>query len=57
MFETLIVFSFYMGLLTIPFLIAIGIYYLVIYIVYLKYKRNGGIYGFRKFIARRGLEL
>ena len=57
MLETLIIFSFYMGLLTIPFLAAIGIYYLVIYFIYRKYKRNGGIYNFRKFIARRGLEL
>ena len=57
MLETLIIFSFYMGILAIPFLIAIGIYYLVIFIIYRKYKRNGGFYNFRKFVARKGLDL
>jgi hypothetical protein len=57
MLESFIIIAFYMGALAIPFITAIGIYYLVIFIVYRKYKRNGGIYSFRKFIARRGLDL
>ena len=57
MLESLIIIAFYIGAFSLPFFVAIGIYYLVILLVYWKYKRNGGIYSFRKFIARRGLEL
>ena len=57
MIESLIIIIFYMGVLGALFLAAIGIYYAVIYLIYRKYKRNGGIYSFRKFVARRGLDL
>jgi hypothetical protein len=57
MLESLIIIAFYMGFLAALFLAGIGIYYFVVYLIYRKYKRNGGIYSFRKFIARRGLEL
>ena len=57
MIESLAIICIYTGFLGALFLAAIGIYYAVIYLIYRKYKRNGGIYSFRKFIARRGLEL
>ena len=57
MLEAIAIICIYMSFLAIPFIIVIGAYYLVIYYIYRKYKRNGGIYSFRKFIARKGLEL
>ena len=55
--ESLIFFLLAMGLFTLPLMLFAAFYYLVIYLIYRKYKRNGGIYGFQKFISRRGLEL
>lgn len=57
MFEAIAIICIYISFLAIPFVIVIGAYYLVIYHIYRRYKRNGGIYNFRKFIARKGLEL
>lgn len=46
------------GMLTLPMMFLAALYYIVIYLIfYRKYKRNGGIDNFEKFITRNKLDL
>lgn len=46
------------GMLTLPMIFLAALYYIVIYLIfYRKYKRNGGINNFEKFITRNKLDL
>lgn len=46
------------GMLTLPMIFLAALYYIVIYLIfYQKYKRNGGIDNFEKFITRNKLDL
>ena len=46
------------GMLILPMMFLAALYYIVIYLIfYRKYKRNGGIDNFEKFITRNKLNL
>lgn len=46
------------GMLILPMMFLAALYYIVIYLIfYRKYKRNGGIDNFEKFITRNKLDL